>query len=291
MAYTFSSNMPNALGSSDLLEAFMDGLINSETDLSWVSLIPTDQNNIKNVGILPPSQYAQVTEGADIPTKAIEEGFAATYTHTNLGIGFAVSLQTKLTMPREMLVSFLSQLGASAARRLSSDCYGLLNNGTTTNGADGVPTFSASHPSNVGVQSNLATTALDFASYETAQRSLMTQQTPDGLLAGYRATVLIVPPALNVTAHKVNTAIYQSQDYEPNMSAGAGIRTIVAPDLTNSTSRWFLLDERFSSFKCYILRGPSPKLIEEDEDSHRMEVRDRMIYAVGQDGWRGTFSS
>jgi len=291
MAYTLSSNLTNLLGSTDLLEAFMDGLVNGETDLSWISLIPTSQNQIQNVGVNPPSQYAQVTEGADIATKSIDEGFAATYNHTNLGIGFAVSLQTKLTMPREMLVSFLSQLGASAARRLSKDCYDLLNNGTSTNGADGVPTFSASHPSNVGLMDNEATTALDFASYEIAQRELMTQQTPDGLLAGYRATVLIVPPALNVLAHKVNTAIYQSQDYEPNMSAGMGIRTIVAPDLTASATRWFLLDERFASFKCYILRGPSPKLIEEDEDSHRMEVRDRMIYATGIDSWRGTFSS
>ena len=289
MAYSLSTNLNNLL-TADLLEAFMDGFVSDEADLSWLRIIPTEKQQPTNVGVQPPSQYAQVVEGADIATKAIAEGFTATYNHTNLGIGFAVSLQTKLTMPREMLVSFLSQLGASARRRIASDAYALLNNGETNTGADGVSTFNASHPSNVGVMSNLAGTSLDFAGYEGGQRSISLQQTPDGLLAGYRADALLVPADLNVTAHQLNTAIYTDADLQPNFSAGQGIRTIVAPDLSSATA-WFLLDTRFSSFKMYVLRGPAPKLIEEDEDSMRMEVRDRMIYATGQDSWRGSFSA
>ena len=242
------------------------------------------------MGIEPPSQYSQVVEGADIATKSINSANTATYNHTNLGIGFGVSLQTKLTMPRELLVQFLGQLGASARRRIASDCYDQLNNGESNTGSDGVASYSASHPSNVGVMSNLGATSLDYAGLEAGNRNIYTQQTPDGLLAGYRATTLIVPAALNVTAQQLTGSDFVGAGLQVNAAENKTLKTIVAPELTSATA-WFLLDDRFSSYKMYVLRGPAPRLIEEEEASMRMEVRDRMIYAVGSDSWRASFSS
>ena len=268
----------------------MDGFISDEADLSWVQVIPTDKQQPTNVGINPPGQYSQVVEGADIATSAISQGNTATYTHTNLGIGFAVSLQSKLTMPRETLVQFIGQLGASARRRIAQDCYDQLTNGESTTGRDGVSSFNTGHGSNVGAMSNLGASSLDYTGLEAGIRSIATQQTPDGLLCGYKASTLIVPAALNVTSQQLVGSTFTSAGLQINSMENRGLKVIVAPELTSATA-WFLLDDRFSSYKMYVLRGPAPKLIEEEEASMRMAVRDRMIYAVGSDSWRGTFSS
>lgn len=299
MAHSLTSNLSNLTG--DLQEAFMDGFISDGVDLSPFIVQTTDKNTITNVGVNPPSGYLTVTEGADIATKAVEESHAATYSMINKALGFAVSEQTKLTMPREMLLGFLGQLGAAAQRLFADVCYDILNNATSTNGPDGVPLASASHPSAAGNQSNTAAGALDFAAYEAGQRNIMTQQTNDGMLAGYRADLLVVPAALNVTAFQVNApgagqptlgtsaaANLVGAFAVPNYSATQGIRTVVSADLSSDT-QWHLMDSRFSRLRCYVLKGPAPMLQESDPDSGRLEVRDRIILATGFDSFRAVF--
>ena len=290
MAYTLTSNVNQLLNQLNQ-EAFLDGFISEDADLSWIQVIPTDKNQVINVGVNPPGQYSTSVEGQDIATQAVEESFASTYNMTGVSLGFSVSLQTKLTMEPGLLASYFQQMGASARRRVISDAFGVLDQGTAGAGPDGQPLFSASHPTNVGVASNKATTALDYASYEIAQRALVDQQTADGLVAGYKADTLIVPSALNVLANKVNTAIYQDAAYMPNISNTMGIKTIVSSDLPSSNSRWFLLDSRFSSIKMYVLKGSSPVVTEQDPKSLRYIAVDKMIYGTGFDTWRGTFTS
>ena len=290
MAYTLTSNVSSLLTQLNQ-EAFLDGLISEDADLSWLQILPTDKQQVVNVGVNPPGQYAATVEGQDVPTQAVEESFAATYNHSNLALGFSVSLQTKLTMDASLLAQYFRQMGASARRRIVGEAFGILDQGTSGTGPDGQPLFSASHPGTASVQSNLATTALDFASYETAQRAIMDQTSSDGLICGYKADTLIVPSALNVLANKVNTAIYQSDQFVPNMSNTMGIKTIVSSDLPSSTSRWYLLDSRFSALKMYVLKGSAPVVTEQDPQSLRYLAVDRMIYSTGFDTWRATFSS
>ena len=299
MAHSLTANLSGLTG--DLQEAFMDGLVNPQINLDPFIVQTTDRNSITNVGVNPPSGYLTVTEGSNISTQAIEESHSASYSMVNKGVGFSVSLQTKLTMPREMLQSFLGQMGASASRLIASECYDILNNATSTNGPDGVPLASASHPSNVGNQSNTASSALDFASLEAGQRSLMTCQTNDGLLAGYRADMLVVPADLNVPAFQVTSqgmgqptrpasaaANLIGSFAVPNYSGNTALNVVVSPDLSSAT-QWHLMDSKFARLRCYILKGPSPILQEEDPDSMRLEIRDRVIMATGFDSWRAVF--
>lgn len=297
MAHSLTTNISNLVG--DLQEAFMDGFVSDQVDLSPFIVQTTDRNTITNVGVNPPSSYLTVTEGADIATTAVEESHTATYNHINKALGFAVSEQTKLTMPREMLQGFLAQLGAAAQRLFSAACYSILDN--TETGPDGVALGSAAHPSNVGNQNNLGGSALDYTAYEAGQRNLMQTQTNDGMLSGYRADLLVVPAALNVQAYHMNApgmgqpalqalgnATFANST--PNYSATQGIRTVVSADLDGSSAtQWHLLDSRFSRLRCYVLKGPAPILQESDPDSGRLEVRDRVILAVGFDTWRAVF--
>ncbi len=296
MTTTLTPNVSNLVG--DLQEAFMEGFISDDIDFSPFIIQNTDRNTITNVGVNPPSSYLTVTEGQDISTKAIEESHAAVYSHINKALGFSVSEQTKLTMPREMLLGFLAQLGAAAQRLIASECYGIFDNSAT--GPDGQVLGSASHPSNVGNQSNLGSSALDYTAFEAGQRNLMQTQTNDGMLSGYRADLLVVPSALNVQAYHM-TAPGMSQPAlqalgnaafaysTPNPSAGQ-VRTVVAADLdSNSSTQWHLVDSRFAKLRAYILKGPAPQLQESDPDSGRLEVRDRVIMSTGFDTWRGVF--
>ena len=297
MAHSLTTNLSNLTG--DLQEAFMACYVSDQVDFSPFIMQTTDRNTITNVGVNPPSAYLTVTEGADIATKAVEESHTATYSHINKALGFAVSEQTKLTMARDMLLGFLAQLGSAAQRLFADQCYAIFDNSAL--GPDGVVLGSASHPSNVGNQSNLGASALDYTAIEAGQRNLLQTQTNDGMLSGYRADLLVVPAALNVQAYHMlapglgqpATAALAAATFAnstPNYSAGQGIRTVVSADLDgNSATQWHLLDSRFSRLRCYILKGPAPQLQESDPDSGRLEVRDRVILSTGFDTWRGVF--
>ena len=132
---------------------------------------------------------------------------------------------------------------------------------------------------------------LDFAGLEVAQRTLMLQQSDDGLLLGNRATVLIAPPAKRSAAFQTTQAEFESADLGlPSISKTFGLRVVIAPDLDDS-SRWFVIDEKTARLNMFVLQGPQPQVVEIASDSMNFEVTDMMIYATGVGTWRGVVSS
>lgn len=291
MSYTISSNISGFL-SAENLEAFLDGYIaTDDIDLGWLRMQTTNLNQVVNHGLNTVGQYNTQTEGQAINTEALSSGFQATYTHNSVSYGFALSRQSNLTMDASAKVDLINQLGQSSRRRMASDAYSILNDATSTNGPDGTTLAATDHPSAVGDMDNSLTSDLDFAGLEVAQRTLMLQQSHDGILLGNRATVLIVPPAKRAAAFQTTQADFESADLGlPSIAKSFGLRVIVAADLDDS-SRWFLIDEKTARLNMYILQGPQPQVVEIASDSYNFEVTDLMIYSTGFDTWRGLVSS
>ncbi len=291
MSYTIASNISGFL-SAENQEAFLDGYIGTDDiDLGWLRMQTTNLNQVVNHGLNTVGQYNTQTEGQAISTSALNNGFKATYTHNTVSYGFALSRRVNLTLDAAAKVALMNQLGQSARRRISSDAYGILNDATSTAGPDGKALAADDHPSSVGNMDNSLASDLDFAGLEVAQRTLMLQQSDDGLLLGNRATVLIAPPAKRAAAYQVTQAEFESADLGlPSISKTFGLRVVIAPDLDDS-SRWFVIDEKTARLNMFVLQGPQPQVVEIASDSMNFEVTDMMIYATGFDTWRGVVSS
>jgi phage major head subunit gpT-like protein len=155
-----------------------------------------------------------------------------------------------LTIPREaveddQLGSFngsVKLMGASAKSHPDSLLATLLTGGFTTNGYDGVPFFSATHPQEGGsTQSNIVSGALSETTFNTAMQRLLGIQDyygkPIDPMGMGGELVLVVGPSLRATALQIVERI--------NNDAGAGninykaARVVIFPRLTGS--HWFLM--------------------------------------------------
>ena len=102
------------------------------------------------------------------------------------------------------------------------------------------------NPHPAGVQSNLITAnALTLANYETSYALFRALKGEDGLPLKLRPTILLVPPALEITARRIINAGLVADPggvaagVENVMKGSAEI--VVAEELTSATT-WYLID-------------------------------------------------
>ncbi len=99
----------------------------------------------------------------------------------------------------------VQEMGRAAAKWPDQLVRDVLQAGTTDNGFDGVPFFSATHdldPS--GNQSNNFTgTALTAANYESTRQAMMGYKGEDGEPLAVMPNLLIVPPQLEATGKRI----------------------------------------------------------------------------------------
>ena len=275
-----------------VVEIFLDGAIRlADIDFqTWMRVRPASTRTLEKTSIDPPGAYAAHADGADFSFKAPRESNAKTYTQASISLAFQISAETYHFMDATALAEFVQQVGASAGRRLSSDAYGVLAGGFSDTGPDGQSLFSTAHGAQVGGnQSNTGTTALAEASLQSALTVMRRLKTPDNILAMANPSVLVVPPDLEYTAGELITSAMRGADLQTNMLARKGLSLAVAPYLTD-TNDWFLLDPVTFRSYMYVSKGSAPKQwIDNDSDNWRMS--DRIITAVGYDGWRGAFGA
>lgn len=285
MAIAISTNL-TGVSDKGLQEAYLAGVASANVDLSWMGIFPYDGKTWQAQLYAPPSAFSSATEGDDIITEAVEETDALTITVASFSLGYGISDLAQRTINRDVLVRLYKQLGALGVRFFASECYDLLNNATgTTQTADGVALGATSHTLEIGTASNFANAALSFANYAVADQMLRDQVNDRGTLMGGMATRLIVPTDLRILANQIMSSAFSADDRsQNNVDQGAhGVTT--AGDLTSAT-RWFLTDDNQTSFRCPVVRGPSPWEVR-DQKSLNYEVRDLAHIGTGVVDWRG----
>ncbi|WP_370323527.1 phage major capsid protein, partial [Salipiger bermudensis] len=183
----------------------------------------------------------------------------------------AISSRAQREMDAATLADYYRSFAAAGARRFNKSCFAVLNNNTSASylKGDGVAWASTSHPSNVGVQSNLGSSALDNAAFEAAVKALREMLGPDGQLTPHDAALLYVPPALDGTAYQILGSEFSAADDRRaiNISRTRGVEYSASPYLSaaygGSDTMWHLFSAQALQAgiaRVNVFDAPSPRL-------------------------------
>ncbi len=136
----------------------------------------------------------------------------------------------------------IQQLANKARRAPEKLVFQLLANGFTNLAYDGQFFFDVDHAEGIsGAQSNRGTAALTADSYQAARAAVQNFKDDQGEPLAVMPDVLVVPPALELTARRIVEAdtIVESGAAVTNIYRGSAT-VIVSPYLTDATN-WYLL--------------------------------------------------
>lgn len=140
----------------------------------------------------------------------------------------------------------MSEMGRQAAKWPDQLLVSALQNGTSSNGFDGVAFFAATHPLDPAANqsNNFTSTALSAANYASVRASMMALKGADGQPLGVMPDLLVVPPQLEGTARVILNAEMVA---DANGGGTTNVwrnssRLLVVPELAGQATTWYLVD-------------------------------------------------
>lgn len=239
--------------------------------------------------------------------KTLSPGLERTYVHEAFTQGFMVTREMYDDDQYRQIEKMPKAMARSGRTKVEKDAMIPLLNGFADVVAeptkaiyDGKALFANNHPLLDGggkTGSNLATGALSDASLKSALKIM--RETPDeaGNLSQFRATKLIIPPALEDTAMRLlnSSQITGGQLNDTNkFLQSSGLEICVMDYLSasagGSDTHWFLQDSSRHELNFFWRVRPEFKW-EEDFDTFVAKYRGYMRYSMGVSDWRGLVGS
>lgn len=228
-----------------------------------------------------------------IAYETIESGLTATYTHKE----YAKGIQVERKFIDDEMYNQIEKLPKSIARKgratVEVTAAAVLNNAGTTNGYDGVPLVSDSHPlvksASLG-DNSLGDAPLNDVNLKAAL--LLARKTVDetGIIISGKPSKLIVPPDLEFTALTLlqSTLLVGSANNDKNVIQNR-LSPVVLDYLTNAY-KWFTLDESLSELNFFWRVRPEFNR-ETDTDTLIHKFLGYFRFSVGYSDWRGIIGS
>ena len=239
-------------------------------------------------------------EGSAIAYDNGQEVFTARYNHETIALGFSL---TEEAIEDNLYDSLSSRYTKSLARAMSytkqTKGAAVLNNGFDTGfpGGDGVPLFSASHPTvSGGVNSNIPTTAADLneTSLEAAVIQIAAWVDERGLLIAAKPRKLVIAPSnmfvatrLLETELRVGTA---DNDINALKSNGSIPEGYTVNHFLTDPDAWFLKTDVPNGMKHFV-RTPLANSMDGDFDTGNVRYKSRERYSFGWSDPLGMFGS
>lgn len=242
-----------------------------------------------------------VGEGENFPTKKRYQGFDKTYTAAKYGLILATSQE----LIDDMDVDVLSRDGRALMKSFMNTveilAADVLNSGSSSNGLDGVPLFSASHPAvvpGVADQSNILGTPADLSSTTLKNMMTLMRQTKDsaGNKINLSGKTLIVPAELEFLALELtqSTLRVESDNAYVNainsVKAEYGVQPCVWDFLTDVDACFLQAEKDQHQMMFYWRKRPSVAT-KEDFKTEALLTRLNGRFAVGYSDWRGIVSN
>tara|TARA_R110000765_G_scaffold110186_3_gene201546 strand:+ start:9362 stop:10270 length:909 start_codon:yes stop_codon:yes gene_type:complete len=239
------------------------------------------------------------SEGAAVQYDTAQEGYTARYSMETIALAFAI---TEEAMEDNLYDTFSKVRAKALARAMANtkqvkaaDVY---NNGFSTsyNGGDGVPLFSAAHPTvGNGNQSNLiGATDLSEAAIETATINITKIKDDRGILIGASAKSLHVPSDLVFTADTILNSPGTTGNDNNDINSVRHMSVVPEGFFVNrrfqDVNAWFLKTDVPNGTKMFN-RVPLQTKMEPDFDTGNMRFKARERYAFGWSDWRQWFGS
>jgi phage major head subunit gpT-like protein len=180
-----------------------------------------------------------------------------------------------------------------AAKRLSPELiHGLLINGVTDNGYDGVPFFSDAHPlgSSTGTFDNLLVGALSETTLNAGKVAMMKFPNDRGDILGLEPNLIVIPPDLEVTLKKLLNSQYTNAvatvEGANTINTAYGAFDYIIDPLLTDTNDWYMIHTKMlKPFLHYERKAP---YLEKDENERvsRDIVKWSLKYRIGVGyGW------
>ena len=241
-------------------------------------------------------------EGASIQYDTDGEGYKTRFTNVTYGLGYIVTREAiEDNQYRQISERRSAELARSMAATKCIVHANVLNRGFSGsyNGGDGVPLFSASHPTISGVQSNLLTAAdLSEAGLEAAATAIMTMKNARGIVINAKPKTLVIHPSEWANATRILQSDMQSgaktdTTNTNNVNAlkvkGIVDQVVMDPYLTNIDA-WYLTTDIPYGLTCFTRRAMEFKQ-DNDFDTENAKAKATERYATGWADWRGIFGS
>lgn len=241
--------------------------------------------------------------------KTLSPGLQRTYIHEAFTQGFMVTREMYDDEQYRQLEKLPKAMARSGRAKVEKDAVLPLLNGFAGDNAitiyDGKTLFADNHPlldaskydNSIKTGNNLATGSLNDTNLKAALKLM--REIPDeaGNLAQFKATRLIIPPALEDTAVRLlrSTQIAGTELNDTNKFLnGYGLDIVVMDYLSEaaggSDTVWFLQDAGRHELNFFWRIKPEFKW-EEDFDSFISKYRGYMRYSFGVSDWRGLVGS
>ncbi len=236
-------------------------------------------------------------EGASIAYDSASQQWTARYQHETIALAFSITEEAEEDgLYGSIAARYTKALARSMSTTKEIKAANVLNNATSTNGGDGVPLLSASHPTQNGNQSNKLATAADLS--ETSLESILIQisdmKDDRGLRIAAQGTQLIIPTAYTFTAERLLESQLRTgtADNDINAIRNGGYLPQgyhIMRRLTDS-DQFFIQTDVPDGLKMFQ-RSPLKKGVEGDFETGNVRYKVRERYSFGFTDWRGIFGT
>jgi hypothetical protein len=199
-----------------------------------------------------PGSVAEVPEGGVFPDMTMQQGFPQTLRYRKYGGRAPVTREAMSDSRFSDILKGHRSLTRSIQESRNLQFASLLINGVSVNGPDGVPLFSASHPTRYGgVQSNLATVGadLDYANFMLACTDFIRMRSPEGHYIQKMPATLLVSPFSAAIAYEITAGgtrpdvADRAVNVIDKLAGGKMPRVVVMPHLDSLSDDWGLFSE------------------------------------------------
>ena len=236
-------------------------------------------------------------EGASIAYDSASQQWTARYQHETIALAFSITEEAEEDgLYGSIAARYTKALARSMSTTKEIKAANVLNNATSTNGGDGVPLLSASHPTQNGNQSNKLATAADLS--ETSLESILIQiadmKDDRGLRIAAQGTKLIIPTAYTFTAERLLESQLRTgtADNDINAIRNGGYLPQgyhIMRRLTDS-DQFFIQTDVPDGLKMFQ-RSPLKKGVEGYFETGNVRYKVRERYSFGFTDWRGIFGT
>ncbi|MDD6308216.1 MAG: Mu-like prophage major head subunit gpT family protein [Clostridia bacterium] len=275
----------------------------NKKDKQYTSIFKVDdmhakQETFPHLGAF--GKWEENTEGSDFRQADITMGDIATFTAKRYDKAYEVTwelVQDDLynTLKGNGRGGSASKLGSGLQATEESQAAGVINGGFTTNGYDGVPLFSDSHPlaSSSNTVSNLIVGGLTDETLKAALTKMRLQTDEAGVLVAAHADRLVVHPDWEFTARALIDSTLRAGTNNNDKNTLPGLDVIVWDylyDAAGNIKPWFVQDSSMDNLMFLWREKP---IFDSEKIENKMDYRfyGYCRFDTGYVDWRGLCGS
>lgn len=247
---------------------------------------------ISGLGLMSQSEEEQAA-----PLDKMYQGPNKKYTMLKYRLGVPYSTEMWEDDEYGVMKKLATMLGKSGQATLETLASNILLNAFATNGPDGVPLCSVSHPlygsGGLGINTFSAMKQLSYSSLQDGLTVMRQTKNNRSIPDSKKPAFLVVPSQLEFIALAILNSVGRpdTADREDNVIKDRNLKVVVWSYLDAAPNSWFLFSSPTEHELKKIVRIPFSTTENPDYDNDRITQYSRMRQDFGWTDWRGIFGN